>query len=218
MWDNLLWHDTSDRQLVAQIIGVKRVKAQLHHDSSEDAVTWNVFRFLEKSRLLSGLLEQLRDGPATNPEAMYWTCSASQGEVWSELANAWDVFQELPQRASEPDLIVKSDEGVFFIEAKLTSASSQDFNASHKEEDRAERVGRYNKGQVYLRDPIEDIVNGGYYQLMRFWVLGCWIAERLGRDFMLVNLVRSGKDEGIEGAFGGCIRGNRHMRFQRLTW
>jgi len=70
--DNLLWYHV-DKGLLGKIIEVKRVKGQLHHDNSEDAVTWNVFRFLERSKLLSEFLSKLCNSPVANPEIIYWS-------------------------------------------------------------------------------------------------------------------------------------------------
>ncbi|HUW09118.1 MAG TPA: hypothetical protein VM537_05275 [Anaerolineae bacterium] len=214
--DNVLWAEDSERALLNEALKVKRRKAQLHHENSEDAVTWNVFRFLERSGLLARQLTHVRGAPVTDPEAIYWTYCPSEGGVWSQLAKAWDEFGERPQRASEPDVIIRSDETVFMIEAKLGSGSGRRTTWTPKQ--KAERAGRYGRGERYLRRPVGDIMDAGYFQLMRFWVLGCGIAERLNRDFMLVNLVRSGEEQDIEEAFGSYIRGNRQRRFLRLTW
>jgi hypothetical protein len=216
IWDNLLWDDASDRNLLGKVLKSKRMKAQLHHENSEDAVTWNVFRFLERSGLLPRFLTQLRGARVSDPDTMYWTYSRPQGDVWGEVDAAWHEFGERAQRASEPDLIIRSDETVFVVEAKLGASSKPRTKYTSKE--KSERVGRYSRGQGYLRRSVEDIMDGGYYQLMRFWVLGCLIADRLHRDFTLVNLVRSGQEEGIEQAFGNCIRESQHRRFLRLTW
>ena len=216
MWDNLLWDEAAERNLLAKVLTSKRMKAQLHHENSEDAVTWNVFRFLERSGLLGRFLTQLRGAPVTDPEVMYWTHSRSEGNGWSEVQAARQEFGERAQWASEPDLIIRSDETVFVVEAKLGANSKPRTKYTSKE--KAERAGRYGKGQRYLRQSVGDIMDAGYFQLMRFWLLGCWIAEQTEREFMLVNLVRSGKEEGIEESFGRCVRGNRHRRFLRVTW
>jgi len=100
--DNLLWYD-ADKDLLDEIMKVKRVKAQLHHDASEDAVTWNVFRFLERNKLLSGFLEGLHNSLVKSPEVIYWSYSQSQQKVWNELEKARAKFGESPQRSSEPD-------------------------------------------------------------------------------------------------------------------
>ncbi len=218
--DNLLWYDM-DKDLLDKIMGVKRVRAQLHHDNSEDAVTWNVFRFLERTKLLSGFLEELRNSPVKNPEVIYWSYWSypqSQQKVWNELERARKEFEERSQRSSEPDLIVKSDDALFFIEVKLTALNKIDFNKNHTAEDKAERVRRYSKGDYFLKQSVEHIIDAGYYQLMRFWLIGSWIANNENLDFYLLNLVRKDEEKDIELEFGECIEQNENRKFMRVTW
>lgn len=111
-----------DRDLLDRILAAKRSSAQLHHENSEDAVTWNVFRFMDSQKLLSGFLARLCSSPMTNPEMVYWSYSDSQRDVWDELARAREEFGERPQQASEPDLIVRTDGALFVIEAKMKAA------------------------------------------------------------------------------------------------
>jgi len=75
---------------------------------------------LEKSKLLSEFLAKLHNSSVINPEIIYWSYSQSQQNVWNELEKARAEFGESSQRSSEPDLVVKSDDALFFIEAKLT--------------------------------------------------------------------------------------------------
>ena len=49
--DNLLWKDTEDQELLHRIMKKKR-ESRMARDNSEDAVSWNVFRFLEKNNLV----------------------------------------------------------------------------------------------------------------------------------------------------------------------
>jgi len=215
--DNLLWYD-DDKDLLNKILEAKRVKAQLHHDNSEDAVTWNVLRFLETSGLLVGLLEMACKHQVASPEVMYWSYSQSQQSTWSELVKARKEFGESPERSSEPDLIIKSDNALFFIEAKLTALNKSDFNKNHTAEDKKDRIRRYSKGNHFLREPVASIIDAGYYQLMRFWVIGCWIADCLDLDFYLVNLVLSEREKDIESIFKRHIQENQRRKFVRTTW
>jgi len=218
--DNLLWYDV-DKDLLDKIMGVKRVKAQLHHNNSEDAVTWNVFRFLERTKLLSGFLEGLRNSPVKNPEVIYWSYSQSQQKGWNELKRARAKFGESSQRSSEPDLIIKSDDVLFFVEAKLTASNKIDFNKNHTAEDKAERVRRYSKGDYFLRQSVGYIMDAGYYQLMRFWLIGAWIADKENLDFCLLNLVRKNEkkeEKNIGSEFGKYIKQNENRKFMRTTW
>ena len=190
----------------------------MHHDKSEDAVSWNVFRFLEKTKLVSGFLEGLHNSPVKTPEVIYWSYSQSQQKVWNELEKARAKFGERPQRSSEPDLVVKSDDVLFFIEAKLTAPNKIDFNKNHTAEDKAERVRRYSKGDHFLKQPVENIMDAGYYQLMRFWLIGAWIAKNENLNFYLLNLVRKSEEKDIESEFGKYINQNEKRKFMRVTW
>lgn len=54
---NLLWKDTEDLDLLSRIKTVKR-ESRITRDNSEDAVTWNCYRFLEKNGLAKSLLRK----------------------------------------------------------------------------------------------------------------------------------------------------------------
>ncbi len=215
--DNLLWYDV-DKYLINRIMEVKRVKAQLYHDNSEDAVAWNVFRFLERSKLLSGFLSKLHSLPVTNPEIIYWSYSQSQCQVWNELDKARGAFKESPQRSSEPDIIIRSDNDLFLVEAKLKAPNKVDFNKTHNPKEKQDRIRRYSKGDCFLEQPVEDIINAGYYQLMRFWLIGARIAENQNLNFYLLNLVRENDEKHIEMEFKNYIRQNEKRKLMRLAW
>jgi len=215
--DNLLWYDV-DKYLVNRIMKVKRVKAQLYHDNSEDAVAWNVFRFLERSKLLSGFLSKRHSSPITNPEIIYWSYSQSQRQEWNELKRARKEFGESQQRSSEPDIIIRSDDSLFLVEVKLKARNKVDFNKTHTQKGKEDRIRRYSKGDCFLEQPVEDIMDAGYYQLMRFWLIGACIAENQNLNFYLLNLVRENDGKHIEMEFGKYIRQNEKRKFVRLTW
>jgi hypothetical protein len=62
-------------------------------------------------------------------------------------------------------------------------------------------------------------VKESFYELMRLWLLGSWIAnEQLDRNFFLINLVLSKKERDIEYEFGRHIQSNETRAFKRLTW
>jgi len=215
--DSLLWYDV-DEYLVNRIMEVKRVKAQLYHDNSEDVVAWNVFRFLERSELLSGFLSKLHSSPVTNPEIIYWSYSQSQRQAWNELESARGAFGESQQRSSEPDIIIRSDDSLFLVEVKLKARNKVDFNRTHTPKGKEDRIRRYSKGDCFLKQPVEDIIDAGYYQLMRFWLIGAWIAENQNLNFYLLNLVRENDETHIEMEFGKYIRQNEKRKFVRLAW
>ena len=56
------------------------------------------------------------------------------------------------------------------------------------------------------------------YELLRFWLLGTWMAKQQGLNFYLVNLVLSEREKDIENIFKGHIRETERRKFLRITW
>ncbi len=214
--DNLLWYDEEDQSLIEEIMKRKRVKAQLCHDNSEDAVTWAVFRYLEIERLANSFLGKLVGAVVKNPQLIFWSYSPSEQHAWSNLNKARKEFGERKKRGSEPDLIIKSDNALFFIEAKLT--------ASNKTTSRPDNLKKYLTGgngwydSVFESDYQTIAIRERKYELLRFWLIGTWIARKLDLDFYLVNLTLRGKEKKIDTIFKKHIKENPRRRFLRTTW
>jgi hypothetical protein len=87
---NILWRDETDQDLLFnRICKVKRETKRFARDNSEDAVTWNVFRYLEKEKLLQSFLSELAGFSVGYPdEVIYWSYSQSERKVWSKLQEA----------------------------------------------------------------------------------------------------------------------------------
>lgn len=216
--DNILWREPSDLELFPKIKRVKR-ESRIARDNSEDAVTWNVFRSLQKARQLPGLLTALSRSPCNECEVMYWGYSELEDGVWSPLQQARREFEVRPRSGSEPDIIVQCDNALFFIEAKL--ASGNDTLLRSKDSAVREKYvtgGKMWYSRVFRSDFNTVAIVEKKYELLRFWLLGSWIADSLGLDFYLVNLVLSEREKGIEQIFRPHIRENEHWRFLRATW
>jgi hypothetical protein len=217
--DNLLWREKPDLDILEKIKTTKR-ESRMARDNSEDAVTWNVFRFLEKNNLVGGFLSSSIGKDLKSVEVIYWSYSQKENGTWSVLTKARKEFGEKEKRGSEPDIIIKTDRALFFIEAKLTSPNKIDFNKSHTSKDKEDRIHRYSKGDRFLKPNVsfEKIIDAGYYELGRFWVVGCTLAENIEKNFYLVNLVMERNEENIMNAFSSFINHNQEKQFLRLTW
>ena len=225
--DNILWKEKDDLDLFSRIKTVKR-ESRIVRDRSEDAVTWNVFRFLERNNLIESTLSSIIGSTVESSEVIYWSYSQSQQWAWDELLNARVEFGEASNledaisKGSEPDLIVKSDDILFFIEAKLTA----DNKTPSKKEDAEEKAKNPQKYITGGNNWFEKVFKSGYktivleqkYELLRFWLIGTWIATRLDLDFYLVNLVLSEREKDIEAIFKRRLRENQRMKFIRITW
>jgi hypothetical protein len=216
--DNLLWKNENDLDLLRRISAVKR-ESRIARDNSEDAVTWNVFRFLEKEKLLSNYLLLISENEALNPEVMYWSYSQSEQAVWSQLVEARKEFELKPDKGSEPDVIIISDKTLFVIEAKL-NANNNTMSTSRdplvKEKYISGGCGWY---QSSFKSDFETVaITERKYELLRFWLLGSWMAKQKDLKFVLINLVPSEKEKDIESRFKKHIKEDTNKTFQRLTW
>jgi hypothetical protein len=216
--DNILWKEKADLDLFERLKTVKR-ESRIARDNSEDAVTWNVFRFLENNELLSGLLARLTSSVVIKPEIIYWSYSQSEQDVWGPLQEAREEFEMRPRKGSEPDIIVKSDSALFFVEAKLTASNNTVFESTNPKVQKKYETSGDGWYKRVFRSNFETIaISEKKYELLRFWLIGSWIAERLQLDFCLANLVLSEREKHIEKTFRKHIKENQRKKFARITW
>ena len=214
---NLLWRNDDDLNLLAGIKKCKR-ESRMSRDNSEDSVSFNVFRFLERNDLLSSVLGNILGVSLQKPETIYWSYSSREDGCWSELDNARATFGEQSRKGSEPDIIICSEDSLLFIEAKLTAGNKTKPRNSATLAGYAEGGERW-ASEVCRLSCQEIAIDNRKYELLRFWLLGTWLAQKLNKRFYLVNLVRSGKEEGIEAEFGAQIDVVSGLReFRRTTW
>jgi len=214
--DNLLWKEKLDIQLFKKIKRVKR-ESRMARDNSEDAVSWNVFRFLEKNNLIEDFLSLITGLYLKSFEVIYWSYSQKEDKVFSLLNDARREFGEVIRRGSEPDIIVKTDKSLFFIEAKLTAGNKtipSNISSSKKYE-----VGGHSWFYKVFKSDYKTIaIIEKKYELLRFWLLGTWMANQQDLNFYLINLVLSEREKDIEGIFKRYIIETERSKFLRITW
>lgn len=218
--ENLLWTDEYDKDLLDRIKLVKR-ECRMARDNSEDAATWNVFRFLERKNLINNVLSSIVKIPLTSSSVIYWSYSQEETHSYSELDKGRIFFGEEICKSSEPDIIIETDRALFFIEAKLTADNE---TPSKKDIDKTiENSKKYTTGGKNWFDSVftshyETIVREQKYELLRFWLIGTWIAKQRGLNFYLINLVLSDREKNIEVIFRKHIRETQNRKFLRITW
>lgn len=213
---NLLWTDAEDISLLNKIMKVKR-ESRMERDNSEDALSWNVFRYIERNNLFSIIPKLLKITDFTPAKIIYWSYCQEEKKSWSLLNKARLKFGETIARGSEPDIIIITNKELFFIEAKYMSGNVTCPSSGTKS-------NHYTKGGNKWFD---EIFSSEYqtiaeiekkYELMRFWLIGSWIAKTLSLDFYLVNLVLSGREKNIERVFRSHIIKHENRCFVRMTW
>jgi len=186
-YDNLLWRDSEDRRRLDAILEVKR-ESRMENEHSEDAVTWNVFRFFERRNLLSSALGNLFPCPHGEPLAIFWT--ARDRCVWDPYRSCCKKHFSEPVLSELDVIFMWPQEMLVIVEAKFRSSNRSDPSVRSEELRKSER---YIQGasQYLNRDKAYDSVRDGYYQLLRNWAIGTRLKEDLGcKTFVLANLLR----------------------------
>lgn len=214
--DNLLWTNQHDMGLLNAIFEVKR-ESRMARDNSEDALTWNVFRFLEQAAMLEGWLESISGAPVRNLRIKYWSYCPDALGTWPPLAAARRTFGETVKRDSEPDVIVETDGAIFWIEAKFLSGNET--VPSNPNDSKQYITGGERWFEQVFVSPFGTVaVARKFYELTRFWLLGSWTAAQANKDFFLINLVRDQKEQAVEREFGSHIAEQVGRQFKRATW
>jgi len=213
--DNLLWKEEADLALLEAIKVVKR-EIRMEHDNSEDAVTWNVFRYLENANLLRGFLSWFTGREQGRTDLIYWSYSQNDKGAFPGLDKARKEFGEHLQRSSEPDLIAVTDQALFFLESKLTS-NNETLPSDPKNHKKYLTGDAWFKG-VFASDFDTVVVQAKKYELFRFWLLGSWMAAQIKRDFYLVNIVPSAREINIEARIIPYLQPDKSRHFMRLAW
>jgi hypothetical protein len=212
-WANSLWQDESDRQLRGVIKAVKR-ESRFARDNSEDALTWNVFRYLEKSGRLAEFLTSVIEQPVANAVPAYWSYSSAANGVSPSLALARAEFGEAVARSTEPDLIIESDGTLIWIESKL--GATNDTVPTNPQDTKGYLSGGERWFEKAFTGDYQGVaITAGRYELMRLWLLGSWAAVREKRQFYLVNLV---SERAHETAFASHIAQMPGAIFVCTTW
>ena len=216
MKSNLLWTASDDMALLKKIFKVKR-ESRMERSNSEDAVSWNAFRYLEKEGLLAGLLSELSGKIELSPEIIYWSFSQSEGAGWTGLNRARLEFGEQIKRGSEPDIIVKTKDAVFIIEVKVTARNETTPSPRGQEKGYLAGGGGWYKN-VFTSGYDTVAKNEKKYELMRYWLLGSWLAKEYNCDFYLVSLVLAGREPGLVTTFKKHIVETENRKYMRLDW
>lgn len=214
--DNLLWHNEADLDLLDTIKKFKR-ESRMVRDRSEDALTWNMFRYLERTNKLGGLLSIITKTKHSQIEMIYWSYFQKEKGTWSELNKARKEFGEHLQRSSEPDLIIVTDKALFFIEAKLI-ARNNSLPSNLNEYKKYLTGGDQWYNQVFISSYDSVAIQSKKYALLRFWLIGTWMANQMRRHFYLLNLVPLERETDIEARFIPHIRAGGQNHFKRLSW
>jgi hypothetical protein len=185
---NLLWTDAEDQERLSAILRGKR-ECRMGHEHSEDAITWNVFRFFERHGCLAPAFRTIFPCPDDEPLTVFWT--THDGFLWEPYRRCSDQIPERVLARSESDLIFLWERKlIVVVEAKFRSPNRSD-PAKRDDELRKSRPYIEHASRYLNRADAEEAVGDGWYEMLRNWALGTTLRETLRCEkFVLVNLVR----------------------------
>jgi hypothetical protein len=214
--NNLLWSSKEDLRYFHAVKECKR-ESRMARERSEDALTWNVFRYLQAHRHICSFLETFTGHKITDPELIFWSYSSLHAGTWFPLADARDAFAEPTGRGSEPDLIIDTTDHLFIIEVKFTS-NNQTKPSDYKKLYKYETAELTWYEQAFQEEIYRISVEKQKYELMRFWLMGTWLAHERNKAFTLISLTPEGMDPGLKEEFGSSIRLNPNRSYIHLHW
>jgi hypothetical protein len=190
----------------------KAKKMRFCFETSEDAVTWTVFRGLERQGRLDALVAP--DCPAGEPALLLWGVPVADSraeETADALGKVCRMLGELPGSLSEPDVIVRWDDLLVLVEAKYRGGN----------ECRPGHPGfrHYLDRSDLFEVSAAEVGAAGYYELTRSWRIGSELAEALSVPaFLLVNLGPPEKIESDAEAFSGLVAVSEKRDFVQRSW
>ncbi len=216
--ENLLWFSELDIEYLDQIKKFKR-ESRMAREKSEDAVTFNVFRYLQNNELLGSFLESVTAEKISNLELILWSFSEREKKGYKLLEDARHEFGEAKSRGSEPDIIIDTDNILFFIEAKFSSPNKTIPSDPDPEKTKKYLTGGNNWFDQVFKEKYKKIAfDEKKYELLRLWLLGTWMAKKQSKKFFLINLVLQKRDSKIEEQFKPCINEDENQQFKRIEW
>ncbi len=212
---NILWRQ--DLTLLDRVFKDKR-ESRMARDNSEDALTFNVFRYLERdNKVFQFWLRALTGEHIDNSSLAYWSHEINTGKVYPLLNKARKEFGERLSRSSEPDLIIISKKHLIFVEAKLTATNNT--KPSNPKETKKYFTGGGNWYKEVFQAQYSDVaLVNRKYEFLRFWLLGTWMANQEKKSFYLINLVLDGREKNIEEKMNELPRPSKNRKFKRESW
>ena len=216
----------------APISGMSKVeKWRLGNESSEDALSWNVFVPLLYMDLLPALLEQLDlDRTMSEVELYLWgnrilKTPGSKG-LWDHLSRVRKTLEPRERGGgfpTEPDVILRVPGRLLvLIEAKFGSSNATLFRKEDRFSSVVDFLARYPSAEG-IEDPIdrkwikEQAPECVLEQLVRNVVFTTHLAEK-GERMIVLNLVRKSDEITVESKFRKHLIPQGCVEFRRVTW
>jgi len=183
--DNLLW--TGEDDLVLLKGGRRRGwDLGLAYENSERSVTWNVFRWLEVSGALPGLLERVLGRGVATAHVTYWGYSPQREGIYMPLMRARNAFHEEEATATEPTVLIDTDDTLVLVDPRTSQSTETPRTPVGWEQ--YERGAKGWSATVFAGSIREVAFDKGPFGLLKLWLLGSYMAELAHKAFVLLHV------------------------------
>jgi len=220
-------YDTRERNLIVDhhvFRSVAKVESwRLPNETSEDALTWNVFVGLSRlGRLRQAVWAMVGILPHAEPTLYLWgnEIGPESARFWPKLKSVREMLEPDLGIKTEPDIVLHAPgELMVIVEAKFGSPNSTLDKKNGVPV--AHFLDRYHTGQV------DDPLDRGWLvsqppivvleQLTRMAVFGSWLSTK-GEQVVVVNLVRKNDLIKSPPVFDRHLLREGRFRFQACAW
>jgi hypothetical protein len=208
--DNLLWREPQDLELLEEIKTVKR-ESPIARDNSKDALTWNVFYYMQKTGLLKSLINSIHQSEQEDLDVYYWTYNPLSKQIYADLSTC------APNLHLQSDLIIRTESALYLIDAKFTASH----NTIPENPNVGEGYTRWKSGwyqSVFTEDFHTVAIAHQKYELLRLWLMGSKLAEITDRSFYLITVGRQAQHQNIGKEFSPLVVQTPNRKFIPITW
>jgi hypothetical protein len=221
--ENALDNFIVGQDLIAEAIDGRWGKAEtgrLGNETSEDALTWNVFRSLQEAGCLGVAARVLVDTEAAaEPELYLWghRLTLERAESWTELQAVRDELEPGLAQQTEPDAGLHIEGwGWVLIEAKFGSGTDV-YDDPARVESWLERYSAACPG-VFADEAIRAVKLREFPQQLLRTIAVAHKLKGQGERATVVALVREHDPTDIERWVGRCLAETSDVSFRRATW
>lgn len=159
--DNLITSINSFKDIFEKKDNAKYDVDRIGYENSEDALSWNVFVTLQKAGELKAIATLISGKPCEEePELILWGYSLSNGSTIEELKCFKKKFESSISVQTEPDIILKTTNEVFLIEAKFCSPNSRKEISVWKDKEIDGRTKKeYGSYNIRYKGLIDEVLN-----------------------------------------------------------
>jgi len=191
--------------------------AYLGRNNSEDALTWNVFRFLQQSKIgLRFISEVFEVSEIQN--VLFWGMDAEASGEEQQLVNILIRTIDGKHRGTvtEPDLIFISEKEVCFVECKLNQNGNTSPWRTTNAQSSEKRMNVYREVLPELIH-LDDWIN--VYQMIRQYIYAKVLGKILGKQPRVYPLINERHQEILQPYYSSLLNWDKDNIFHDfLTW